>query len=284
MKKSLVLITLFLIFTFFFSTQSFASPIQVAVSIVPQASFVKAVGGDLVKVVTMIPPGNSPANYALSPGELTKFSDSQIYFSMGVPADLTNILPRAKEFNPNIKVIKLFEEVNAIYPDREFAPGKRDPHIWLSPKRVIAMIDIIANNLAKLDPTNKDQYQQNALEYQKKLAEADQKIKASLNNLKSKTFIVYHPAFGYFADEYGLEMLAIEQGGKEATPQRMQQIIKIAQQKNIKVIFYQAEIDSKQSQSVAEELDGKTVQIDPLAEDYIANLKKMAATFKSLLN
>lgn len=258
--------------------------ISVAVSIIPEATFVKAVAGELVDVVTMIPPGNSPANYSPSPKELTKFSDSSIYFAMGVPADMTNILAKAEEINPDIKVVKLFAEVNKVYPDREFSLGKRDPHIWLSPKRAKVMVRVIARELAEIDEKNRDIYQKNAGEYINKLNELDNEISNSLSKLKDKTFIVYHPAFGCFADDYGLEMLAIEEEGKEATPRRVQEIIDMARKKNIKAIFYQAEIDSRQSQAIAEEVGGKTIQVDPLAADYIRNLQKTAEVFNDILN
>ncbi|MTI61522.1 MAG: ABC transporter substrate-binding protein [Firmicutes bacterium] len=258
--------------------------LSVAVSIVPEATFVKAVAGELLDVVTMIPPGNSPANYSPSPKELTKFSDSRIYFVMGVPADLTNILAKAEAINPDIKVVKLFAEVNEVYPDREFSLGKRDPHIWLSPKRAKVMVRIIARELAEIDEKNRDVYQKNAGEYINKLNELDKEISNSLSKLKNKTFIVYHPAFGYFADDYGLEMLAIEEEGKEATPRRVQKIIDLAKKENIKAIFYQAEIDSRQSQAIAEEIGGKTIQVDPLAADYIKNLQKTAEVFNDILN
>jgi len=257
--------------------------VKVAVSIPPQKTFVKAVGGDLVEVVTMIPPGNSPGNYAPSPEELTKFSEAAVYFSIGVPADTANILPKAKEINSDLQVVRLDDEVAEKYPEREFSNGSKDPHIWLSPKRVKLMIEIITKQLSSLDPEHKAEYQQNAEEYIAQLEKVDHEIKETLSQVESRSFIVYHPAFGYFAEEYNLEMIAIEQGGKKATPQRMEKIINLAQEKNIKVIFHQAEIDSQQSESLAEEIDGRTVKLDPLATDYLANFRKMAETFKSTL-
>ncbi len=256
---------------------------SVAVSIVPQATFVKAVGGELIDVVTMIPPGNSPGNYAPSPGELMKFSDASIYFSMGVPADLANILPEARDFNSRIKIVKLFEEVGQYYIDREFAPGNRDPHIWLSPRRVKVMIDVIARELAAADVENKDTYIKNAEEYKLKLDQLDQEIRDSLEGIENITFIAYHPSFGYFADDYGLEMISIEEEGKEATPRRLQEIIDRAREDNIKAIFYQEEIDSRQADVIAEEIGGRTEQISPLAADYITNLLKTAELFREVL-
>jgi zinc transport system substrate-binding protein len=258
--------------------------IQVAVSIVPQAEFVKAVGGDLVDVVTMIPPGKSTENYAPTPQEIEEFSNSSLYFAIGVPTETANILPKAGELNKDLKIIKLNDEVKKAYPEREFSPGSRDPHIWLSPKRVKVMVRIISDELSKIDSKNKTFYERNAEEYCNKLDELDKQIKDSLSNLKNKTFIVYHPALGYFADDYGLTMLSLEEEGKDATAKDFEQKISEAKKQGIKVIFYQAEIDSKQSKAFAEELNGSAEQISPLAPDYIGNLRKTADTFVRVLN
>lgn len=258
--------------------------LAVAISIVPQETFVKAVAGDLVEVVTMIPSGQSPENFQPTPDLLEKFSKSKIYFSIGVPTESSSILPKAKDLNSSLKIINLDNEVAKVYPDREFAPEKRDPHIWLSPKRTKVMINIIKEELSKIDPKNKSIYEKNANEYVKKLDKVDNDIKLSLTNLKNKSIIVYHPAFGYFCDDYGLNMIALEEEGKESSPQDLQKIIDMAKEKEIKTIFYQAEIDSKQSKTFADEIGGKTELIAPLSPDYIENLEKIANVFKQVLN
>jgi zinc transport system substrate-binding protein len=244
----------------------------IAVSIVPEETFVKAVCGDLADIVTLIPPGSSPENYEPTVQEMEKFSDAALYFSIGVPTEEANILPKAG----NIKVISLKDEVAAVYKDRTFETGERDPHIWLSPKRVKVMIDVIAREMSKLDPDHKETYEKNATGYKAQLDEVDQKIKDALKGVKSKKFIVYHPAFGYIADDYGLKMYALEEEGKEAAPRHLQDMVDLAKKENIKVIFYQEEIDSSQSKSFAEEIGGKTIQLAPLAANYIENLKNMA--------
>jgi len=282
--KSKYLVVIFIIILIFSLTacadNNADSKLLVAVTIAPQKNFVEAVGGKRVEVVTMIPPGNSPGNYAPSPKEYIKFSDADIYFSIGVPADKVNILPRTRDFNEKIEIIRLDEEVAKKIDDRYFAPGKRDPHIWLSPERVKVMIDIIAIELSEKDKEHADFYQENAKKYKSKLNKVDNEIKDIMQNLNNKSFIIYHPSFGYFADEYGLEMIAIEKDGKEATAKRLQEIIDRARKENIKVVFYQKEIDSRQSEAIAEEIGGKTVQIEPLAEDYLNNLKKWQVFLK----
>ncbi|KGM96795.1 ABC transporter substrate-binding protein [Clostridium novyi A str. 4552] len=255
----------------------------VAVSIVPEKTFVKAVAGDLVNVITMIPPGQSPETFEPTPDLLEKFSKSKIYFTMNVPSETNSILPKAKDFNPDVKIIDLPSEVKKTYKDREFSPGERDPHIWLSPKRVKIMINSITNELSNLDPKNKSTYEKNASEYIKKLDKADSNIKSSLKTLKTKAIIVYHPAFGYFTDDYGLQMIALEKEGKESTPQDMQKIVDFAKSKGVKTIFYQAETDSKQAKTFATEIGGKAEQLAPLDPNYIENLEKMANTLKSVL-
>lgn len=245
----------------------------VAVAIVPEIEFVKAVAGDDFEIVTMIPPGASPENYEPTPLEKEKFEKSKIYFSMGVPTEENNILPNISE---NIKLVKLDEEVRKYYEDLTFENGGRDPHIWLSPKRVEVMVAKIAESLSELKPENKEKYEENANKYIEELENVSSEINEILKNKENKKFVVYHPAFAYLADEFGLEMYALEEEGKEATAQSLQEKIDLAKEEGIKYIFYQAEIDSTQARAYAEEIGGQTMMLSPLAENYIENLEKMA--------
>lgn len=251
----------------------------IAVTIVPEQTFVEAVCGDLAEVVVLVPPGNSPENYEPTPMVIEKFSKASLYFSIGVPTEEANILPKATD----IKTIALQDEVASIYDDRTFESGERDPHIWLSPKRAKVMIEVISREMGKLDEGNKETYEKNAKAYIEKLDELDKEIKTSLDGVQNKKIIVYHPAFGYLADDYGLEMYALEEEGKESTAMHLQEMINLAKKENIKAIFYQDEIDSSQSKAFAEEIGGKTVQLSPLAADYMGNLKKMAETISEVM-
>jgi zinc transport system substrate-binding protein len=260
-----------------------SNKLKVAVTIVPQATFVRAVGEDLVEVVTMVPPGGNPENYSPTPQQMVQFSDAQIYFAIGVPSEQTAILPKIQDLNPQVKLVDLPALVDAVYPAREFQPGERDPHMWLSPCRVKEIVRITAQELAQLDPNNRTTYEDNARAYSARLDKLDQDIKDSLAGLSNKTFIVYHPAFGYFADDYGLKMVALEEEGKEAAAADLQAVIDLAKREHIKVIFYQAEIDSKQSRTLAAEIDGQAEMVAPLDPDYINNLEKTAQTFARVL-
>lgn len=254
----------------------------VAVSIMPQETFVKAVCGDLVDVITMIPPGFSPETYEPTPQMMQELQNASIYFALGVPSE-TYIMPSVDE----VTVVALDEVVAQAYPEltmvghsheEDAHEEERDPHIWLSPKRVMLMVEEIADQMSLLDPEHEETYRANAEEYLAQLEEVDQEIKDILSTVQNPKFIVFHPAFGYLADDYGLTMYSLEQDGKEATAQHIQEMIDLAIAEEIKVIFYQAEIDSSQSEAFAEEIGGVTTQLAPLAADYIQNLKNMAET------
>lgn len=268
--------------------------IIVAVSIVPQETFVKAVAGDLVDIITMIPPGYSPANYQPTPNQMTKFSEAKVYFSMGVPTEEANILPKIEELNKDIEVVSLADKVGETYPHRSFQGGcksckgckgkeKKDPHIWLSPKRTKVMIEVIKNKLISLDPSNKLNYEKNADEYIAKLDVIDDEIKEELSEFKGESFIIFHPAFGYFADDYGLKMVTIEGQGKKATATKVQEVIDFAKKENIKFVLYQEEFDSHQAETIAKEIGGEVVEVAPLAPNYIENLRYTANMFKEIL-
>jgi len=253
------------------------SKISIAVTILPEKDFVKAVCGDSVNVIVVVPPGKSPESYEMSPMEREELSAAAVYFTIGVPAEEAGILPQIE----GMKIVDLASSAAKIYPDRLFDDGERDPHIWLSPKRAAVMVRTIADEMSALDAENADIYQVNAQNYLDRLEAADSEIKAIFAAIESKEFIAAHPAFGYFADEYGLMMYSLEEEGKESTPQHLQQMIDLAKEEGIKTVFSQAEVGSKQPEAFAEEIGGQKVMLNPLAEDYITNLKTMAEAIAS---
>lgn len=256
-----------------------SNKLTVAVSIIPEQTFAKAVCGDLADVVVMVPPGFSPENYEPTPKEMQKLSDSTVYFSIGVPVEKDKILPKLAK---STTLVSLEKEVVKTYPDLKLG-NERDPHIWLSPKRAIIIVNKIAEEMGKIDPNNKSTYEKNAADYVKQLESVDSDIKEALKDVKNRKFVVYHPAFGYLANDYNLEMFALEDEGKEATASHLKEMIDLAKKEKIKAIFYQAEVDSSQSKAYAEEIGGKTIKLEPLAADYINNLKAMAKVMSEVM-
>lgn len=272
--------------------------ILVGVAIPPEESFIKGIAKDKVDVVTMIPPGNSPSNYQPSPRQMTELSNADIYFSIEVPAEVNNILPQLDDFNEDMKKVYLSDVVSEVYPARYFGEDEEhshddedkdhdhegmDPHIWMSPKRSKVMVETIRDEIIALDPDNEEFYNNNAEEYLNKLDEVDRDIMKSLEGVGKQSFIIYHPSMGYFADDYGLDMVAIEESGKEASAKKLKEVIDFAKENDIKFVIYQEEFDKSQAETIANEINGAAISIDTLSGDYIENMKKIAVKFEEVL-
>ena len=249
----------------------------VAVSILPEAAFVRAVMGNGVRVAVMVPPGYSPESYTPSIAEMADFSDAVLYFSIGVPMEKTALLPMLSK---NTIHISLADAARGAAPDL-LMDGGRDPHIWLSPSRACSMVEAIAEAAALYDPENAATYRANAAAYIADIENTDASIRSLLADIPCREFLVYHPAFGYFADEYGLTMRALEKGGKEVTPADLAATVAHAKEAGIKTVFYQAETDSRAAEVLAEEIGGQAVMLSPLAENYLENLLAMAQAIKA---
>lgn len=288
-KLSLILLSILLILVMIScSTGGQPGKITVAVGVVPEATFVAKVAGDIVDVVVLVPPGYSPANYQPSAKEMQALSEAEIYFTLHMPTEEANILPKVRDFNKNIQIINLREIVSNIYPlrmidghdheeeeheDEDEDELTIDPHLWLSPKRSIIMVQAIADALSDIDPDNSNVFQENAASYIKEIEALDSEIKIRIGELNNKSFMIYHGAYGYFAEDYSLEMISIEAAGKQATAAEIQEVIEHAVEEGIKVIFYQEEFDDNQAQTVAEEIGGKVIKVSPLSADYITSLR-----------
>jgi len=255
----------------------------VAVTILPQREFVARVGGDKVDITVMIPPGASPHTYEVTPAQMVQLSKAKVYFKVGSPIEFELVwLDKLLAQNKDMLVVDCSKGINLIESDDPDEPGI-DPHIWTSPRNVKTMVQNISLGLSQVDPQNRQYYEQNRDSYLKELDELDAEIDASLGDTGNRTFIVYHPAWGYFAHDYGLRQLGIEQEGKEPQAAYMARLINQARLQNIKVIFVSPEFDSRSAEAIAREIGGKVVIIDPLAGDYLDNMRKVASAFKEAL-
>jgi zinc transport system substrate-binding protein len=155
--------------------------------------------------------------------------------------------------------------------------GGTDPHVWLSPRLVKAQARTIADALIELDPAGKATYEKNLADFLKDLDALDAHLVEALAPVKGKTFMVFHPAWGYFADAYGLEQEPIEIEGKDPSGRQIARVIEMAKAKGVRVIFVQPQFSKKSAKRIAAAIDGAVVPIDPLARDYVGNLERVAA-------
>ena len=276
----------------------------VAVGIVPLAAFVEAVAGELAEVVTMVPPGNNPETFLPSMTQMMALSDAAVYFSLDLPTETASILPKLGDFNDSILLVDLVEDLAAAYPLLASAHDHHhdddddhdhdhdddadeddhgddeheeyDHHLWLSPRRAVVMVKSIAETLSVLDEENRDTYQTNAKSYIAELEALDAELTSTLEKLENRTFIIYHAAYAYFADDYGLEMVGVEIEGKQASAADLQSVISLAHDKGIKTVFYQQEFDSSQARTIADEIGGTVLEVAPLSKDYMGALRSIA--------
>ncbi|MDP2846172.1 MAG: zinc ABC transporter substrate-binding protein, partial [Candidatus Methanoperedens sp.] len=153
------------------------------------------------------------------------------------------------------------------------------PHIWLSPKNAKIMVENIYQGLVQIDPANQEYYARNKQKYLQELDELDNEITQALSGKKNRKIMVYHPAWAYFARDYGLEQIPIEKEGKEPTPQGIVSLIKQAKENNITVIFASPQFSTKSAEVVAKEIGGEVVLISSLEKNYLENMRKVTQAF-----
>jgi zinc transport system substrate-binding protein len=259
--------------------------LTVTVSIVPQKYFVERVGGERVDVNVMVLPGNNPATYEPRPEQLTALSQSAAYLAIGVPFE-NAWLEKIAAANDGMLMVDTAAGIERMpmEVDHEHGDGPLDPHIWLSPELAKVQARNIANALAKLDPAHDDEYRANLEAFIADIDELEADIKETLAGADSKKFIVFHPAWGYFARDFELEMIPIEIGGQEPSAQELARLIAEAQEEGIRVVFAQPEFSTEDAETIAREIGGEVLLVSPLAEDWLSNLTRVADTFAEVLN
>ncbi len=287
MKKYLSI----LIVLFFVACQTVKKPAGkdvIIVSILPQKYFIERIAGDVVDVSVLIPPGASPATYSLLPSQLKEIANSEAWFTMKHIGFELSWTDKIMATNEEMKVFNLSEGIDLIaaeehvHDDHVHFSGV-DPHFWMAPQE----IQIIAKNtldaLIKMYPEQKKIFTENYEQLKSEVDEVDQYISQVLSGVNQKSFLVFHPALTYFARQYGLEQLAIENMGKEPSPKHMQEVLQFAKENDIKFIFIQKEFDRANAQIIADEIDGSVIQINPLNYDWVAQMKETTTNLKNAL-
>lgn len=278
-------------------------PLQVTVSIVPQQYFVERIGGSHVRVAVMVPPGADPATYEPKPRQVVALAASKIYFAVGAPFE-NAWLKKFEAVNPRMLTVYTDAGIAKRPMDRELPfemdrktgrfvlkppqeqlrEGLKDPHVWLSPPLVMLEARNIMAALVQVDPTHKAFYEANYQRFIAQVAELDMKIGNIFwgpESVKRKPFLVFHPAWGYFAAAYGLQQIPVQLEGKTPTARELQKLIAFARAEGIKEIFVQPEFSTRSARVIAQSIGGRLVVADPLAKDWAKNLLAVAQEIAS---
>ncbi|MFH1830461.1 MAG: zinc ABC transporter substrate-binding protein [Pseudomonadota bacterium] len=240
--------------------------IHVFVTIPPHAYFAQRIAGPNAAVDVLVSQGSSPHSYEPSPKQIAGLAAADIYFCAGIDFE-KGLVPKLHSINKKLKIV-------------DIRGGHADPHIWLSPGLAEMQARMMADALCDIDKKRCSEYKNNLHSFLTDLAEVDNKIAKILAPFKGKSFYVFHPAFGYFADAYGLKQVAVEVEGKAPRAQKLANIIDDAGRDGTKVIFVEPQSSAKSARVIADAIGATLVQIDPLARDYLKNLETIAETIK----
>jgi zinc transport system substrate-binding protein len=268
------------------------NPLPVTVSIIPQAYFVERVGGDKVTVNALIPPGIDPHTYEPKPDQLKTTATSKAYFKIGVSLEdawkdrLTSVNHQMLLVDTSQGVDKIPLTAEHHHHEKEHHEGTEtlDPHIWLSPKRVKQQAETIYKTLVQLDPANQAAYQANFDRFLQDIDTLDNEIRQTLSGVKHKKFMVFHPEWGYFAQDYGLEMMAIEVEGNEPSATELSHLMTEAKENNIKVIFVQPEFSRKSAEMIAREIGAQVIPISAFNKNWSENLRQVSQKMAKVLS
>ena len=267
--------------------------LRVVVSIDPQACFVERIGGDRVAVEVLVPAGKEPETYTPTPGQIKRLARSHVFFRVGFPAE-TALLPKLESVARRLKVVDTRESIrddlrrpdphghNIHDDDHANAPGCDcgvdgiDPHVWGSPALVIRQAEAIRDTLITFDPDGRAEYEANCDRFVDDLAKLQAEIREKLAPHVGKAIYVYHPTYGYFCDEFGLEQKAIEVDGKPPTPKSLADWIGNVRRDEVRVIIVQPEFNRSAAEKVAQSTGAKLTAHSTLSRDYFQSMRDLA--------
>jgi zinc transport system substrate-binding protein len=284
-------------------------------SIAPQEFFVQRVGGELVSVKVLVGPGQSPHTFEPTPRQMADLAESGVYFAIGLPFE-DKLLKRVEELGSGIQMVdtsegiprRQVEDAHAHDEEDGSAPGKDtlhgdraastdhassahnddhgglpDPHTWLNPRFAKVQARNICSALKELTPEHGAELEENLSRLLRDLDALDAELTDALGPLAGESIYVFHPAFGYFADAYGLRQVPIELGGMEPSARELAGLIDHAISEGVRVIFVQPQFSTRSARAIAEEIGAVVVPIDPLSANYMDNLRNIAREVKQAL-
>lgn len=274
--------------------------IPVFVSIAPQKYFVQQIGKDLVNVHVMVQPGASPHIYEPKPRQMAALSTTRLYFTIGVPFEDV-WLKKITGANPELKIVHTDHGIEKIpmaahhhheeelahhddeaghHDDEHDEHASRDPHIWLSPALVKIQARAIRDALQASDPAHRADYAANYAKFTADIDRLDSDLRKIFAGKQGLRFMVFHPSWGYFAKDYHLKQVPIEIEGKNPKPAQLKELIEHAREDGIRIVFVQPQFSIQSAKLIAREIGGQVAYADPLAQDWLANLRSVAEKFK----
>ena len=267
--------------------------ILIYTSIQPIAFITAKIAGRYANVKALIPKGKSPHSFTLLASDLSAMSKAKFFFSVRLPFEefkLEKAFKNSKtewvDISKNVQFQRIEEECDHgdhKHDAHKHASELMDSHIWLNPENDLILARNVCDTLRKAMPEHADYFELNFKNFVRVLINLDKKLKKMLKPFKGEVFLVYHPAFGYFAKRYGLKQEAVELGGKSPTAKHLQTVISLAKKKNVRIIFVQPEFNQKSAKLIAKAINGSVIKLDPLAYNLIDNYMTFATEIQAAM-
>ena len=264
---------------------AYCLPLKIFVAIEPQRFMVEQIAGKDVEIEVLIKKGQAPSIFSPSPGQIASLVKADLYFKLD--AFFENMVLQRVTKGAKVKIINTASYVKkrVMRGDHHHAHHheQMDPHIWLGPTTVLSQVEEIFKALCAANSASEKMYRKNYQLFTQKLRGLDQRLHEQLAPYRGKKVFVFHPAFGYFLDNYKLQQVAMEIEGKLPTPKQIESLIASAQKEKVKVIFVQPQFDQKAARALAAGIQGEVLPLDPLAYDLFSNWEQMAASIINAL-
>ena len=283
MKKIIYILTLLILCACANTPQKNEIPI-ITVTLEPLRYFTEAIAGDNFQVISMVPKGSSPESYDPTPQQLVNLSQSQAYFRIGYIGFEQAWMDKLEANSPDMKVYDTSVGVDLIrgeghWHGDHYHEGGVEPHIWNSTQNALIIAANLYKALFELDAAHQADYQKRLDVLKETIRQTDENVKALLKNA-DRTFLIYHPALSYFARDYGLKQISMEEGGKEPSPAQLKALIETCRKEKIHTIFVQQEFAQRNAQLIANELGINIVSINPLSYDWAEEMVRVAKALK----
>lgn len=252
----------------------------VAVSVEPLRLLVEELTAGTVQVVVAVPTGASPATHVPTDAETARLRGALAYFSVGVPMERGPWFGSIEKSGAYVDLREglALRSIGAAHDhgEGEHEAHDADPHVWLSPRCLSTMAETIAAALAERLPSAASEIGRRLVALQLELTELDAELAERLDPFRGRAFLVYHPSWGYLADDHGLEQLAIETHGQEPSDAELVELRRVVESHGLRVLFVQPQIHGRSAERLADSLGLRIEALDPLAPDVPANLRRVA--------
>lgn len=270
------------------------SKIRVLVAVAPLAYLVERVGEDRVVVSTLTPTGKDPESFSPTPADLAALASTRLFFRVGLAVEdrfaknVASIAPKSRSVDLCKNVELLPNPCGHSHSEsagnhsshshshsHSCSSSELDPHVWTSPAVARRLVEEATAALCEASPENAEFFRTNAATLDAELAALQSELSARLEPFQGRTFVVFHPAYGYFANEFHLTQRAVESQGKAPRPRELAELIETARAAGVRATIVQPEFDQAAAQVVADAIGAELIVHSPLEKDYFANVRAL---------